>query len=524
MSPPVRALAVAAAVFAGAAARADDPTARGFDPDPVRWGLGLERAFAVESAVAAPAGSISAEILLDYTEGLLALQLGSESSDLIESRLSAHLLAGYVLGRFELGAHLPIVLSQQADFSLLTSQGITGPLVAPVASSALGDLRFGAKTALFAPGRLPVDLAAMLDVRLPTGNGDAFTSDGFMVVPSAIASRGFGRLRLDGQLGYAFRGEGQYAQLVVHDGLTYGLAASYDLPRAWRIERWRAIAELTGGWPRGNASDEDRYKAPLSVRAGLRATVLGDLAVEAGAGTGIGEHGYGRESWRVFLGLRWERIQRDRDGDGVPDRDDACPDRPGPKENAGCPEADTDGDGVLNRDDACPQEPGRADLDGCPDRDEDTIPDREDKCPDEAGPPQTDGCPVSEEEPVVEIETERLSLKDAINFDTGKDTIKRTSNRILDEIASIIQQHGEIARIRVEGHTDNVGAAAYNKDLSQRRAAAVVEYLVSKGVARDRLVPVGYGFERPVASNATALGRAKNRRVEFTILPPGAAR
>ena len=73
----------------------------------------------------------------------------------------------------------------------------------------------------------------------------------------------------------------------------------------------------------------------------------------------------------------------------------------------------------------------------------------------------------------------------------------------------------------IEGHTDATGSADYNKDLSQRRAAAVVEYLVSKGVARGRLVPVGYGFERPVASNATALGRAKNRRVEFTILPPG---
>jgi outer membrane protein OmpA-like peptidoglycan-associated protein len=524
MSPPVRALAAAAAVLAGVAARADDPTARGFDADPVRWGLGLERAFAVESAGVAPAGTITAELLLDYAEGLLALGLGEERSDLLEHRLSAHLLAGWAVGRFELGAHLPVVLSQEADFSLLTSQGVTGPLVAPVASTTLGDLRLVAKTALFAPGRLPVDLAALLDLRLPTGDGDAFASDGLAVVPSAVASRTFGRLRLDGQLGYHFRGEGQYAQLVVHDGLAYGLAASLALPAFWRIERWRAIAEVTGEWPRGNGSDEDRYKAPLSARAGLRATILGDLALEAGAGTGLGEQGYGREAWRVFLGLRWERVQRDRDGDGVPDRTDACPDTPGPKENAGCPDPDLDRDGVLNRDDACPREPGRADLDGCPDRDEDTIPDREDRCPEQAGPAQADGCPVAEGEPVVEIETERLSLRDAINFDTGKDTIRRESFRILDEIAAIIQQHGEIERIRVEGHTDDVGAAGYNKDLSQRRASAVVEHLVSKGVSRDRLVPVGYGFERPVASNATALGRAKNRRVEFTILPPGASR
>jgi outer membrane protein OmpA-like peptidoglycan-associated protein len=177
-----------------------------------------------------------------------------------------------------------------------------------------------------------------------------------------------------------------------------------------------------------------------------------------------------------------------------------------------------DKDGVPNKDDQCPTEPGPADLDGCPDRDEDTIPDREDRCPAEPGPAQNEGCPIGLEEPTVEIETERLSLRDAINFDTGKDTIKTSSHRVLDEIASILQQHQEIARIRVEGHTDNVGAATYNKDLSQRRANAVVAYLAGKGVARARLVAVGYGFERPVASNATALGRAKNRRVEFTIL------
>jgi outer membrane protein OmpA-like peptidoglycan-associated protein len=70
----------------------------------------------------------------------------------------------------------------------------------------------------------------------------------------------------------------------------------------------------------------------------------------------------------------------------------------------------------------------------------------------------------------------------------------------------------------VEGHTDNVGNAAYNKDLSARRAASVVRYLVGKGIAPSRLVAAGYGFEQPIASNKTALGRAKNRRVAFTIL------
>jgi len=124
---------------------------------------------------------------------------------------------------------------------------------------------------------------------------------------------------------------------------------------------------------------------------------------------------------------------------------------------------------------------------------------------------------------MVEIETTRLSLRDMIHFDTAKDTIKPQSNGILDEIASILKAHGEIHRVRVEGHTDSVGSRPYNLDLSQRRAGSVVRALVLRGVAAARLEAVGYGFDRPVASNATPLGRAKNRRVEFTLVGEGEA-
>jgi outer membrane protein OmpA-like peptidoglycan-associated protein len=182
------------------------------------------------------------------------------------------------------------------------------------------------------------------------------------------------------------------------------------------------------------------------------------------------------------------------------------------------PDDDWDHDGVPNAKDQCPYEPGPAELDGCPDMDGDLIPDREDKCPHDPGPAENDGCPVTADEPVVEIESERLTLKDSIQFDTGKDTIKKPSYKVLDQVVKLLQQHPELKKVRVEGHTDNVGGAAYNKDLSERRAASVVRYLVEKGIARGRLDAAGFGFEQPVASNATALGRAKNRRVEFRIV------
>jgi outer membrane protein OmpA-like peptidoglycan-associated protein len=367
--------------------------------------------------------------------------------------------------------------------------------VGSVASNAIGDLRVGAKLPLLDAARWPVGLAALVEFRLPTGNGQAFLSDGLAAVPSLVATRTLGRVRVDGQLGYVLRGQGQYAQLVVHDGLVYALGASVDLPKVARLDRWRLIAEINGGWPRGEDPSGDRYRAPISARAGLRAFVSSRLSVEAGLGTGLGPAGYGHERWRTFFGLRWgtpvgpSAPVRDRDGDGVPDDEDLCPDERGP-----------------------------AALDGCPDDDGDEIPNREDKCPKQPGPPENDGCPLPQGAPLVEFASRRILLNNPILFDTGKDTIRSESFSLLDKVATLLADHPEMKRIRVEGHTDDVGNAAYNKDLSARRAASVVRYLAGNGVAQSRLVPSGYGFEQPIASNATALGRAKNRRVVFTIL------
>lgn len=486
--------------IAGQSAAADDPTRRQFDPDPARLALSLDGNFTTETAAAAERGTVRFASIFDVAGGLLVLQQGSQRSDLLASRGQVHFLAGVSLGRVELAAHLPIALWQSSDFSLLTSQGVTGPLVDGVASTAIGDLRLGAKVPVLDAARWPVGVAALVDLRLPTGNSQAFMSDGFAVVPSAVVTRRFGRLRLDGQVGYAIRGQGQYAQLVVRDGLVYALGASLDLPKVARLDRWKGIAELNGGWPRGEDPGSDRYRAALSARAGVRALLSSRLSVEAGLGTGLGAAGYGHERWRGFFGLRW----------GIPSLATPSP-------SAG-PVRDRDGDGVPDDEDLCPDEPGSAELDGCPDDDGDGIPNREDKCPNQPGPPEHDGCPLGEREARVEIRSKRILLNDSITFDTGKDSIKSESFPLLDQVVALLAEHAEMRRIRVEGHTDNVGNAAYNKDLSARRAASVVRYLVGKGVAQSRLVPVGYGFEQPITSNATALGRAKNRRVVFTIL------
>jgi OOP family OmpA-OmpF porin len=119
-------------------------------------------------------------------------------------------------------------------------------------------------------------------------------------------------------------------------------------------------------------------------------------------------------------------------------------------------------------------------------------------------------APVPVKEPIV--------VRDAIHFDTNRDTIKQESLAVLDDVANQIKDHAELIKIRVEGHTDNVGKRDDNISLSRRRAIAVRAYLVKVGIEADRLLAEGYGPDNPIANNESEAGRAKNRRVAFTVL------
>lgn len=195
-------------------------------------------------------------------------------------------------------------------------------------------------------------------------------------------------------------------------------------------------------------------------------------------------------------------LPKDSDGDGIYDDLDRCPDTPqGVKVDAsGCP-PDTDGDGVLDYLDQCPDTPPGVMVDqkGCPlDSDGDGVYDYLDQCSvtPRGATVNQDGCWV---------------LTD-MNFDTAKWDIKPEFYKKLDEVAIILKKNPSL-KIEVQGHTDNMGSARYNKMLSGKRAKAVMEYLVGKGTAPSRLSHAGYGFSRPLASNKTPEGRARNRRV-----------
>ena len=228
----------------------------------------------------------------------------------------------------------------------------------------------------------------------------------------------------------------------------------------------------------------------------------------------------------------------DTDGDGIIDAKDACPDVAGLAKFNGCP--DTDGDGIVDSKDACPNVAGVAALNGCPDTDGDGVADAKDKCPEVAGPVANQGCPSADTdkdgvldkddkcpevagpasnqgcpEVTKEIQAKLNEYAKVIYFDTGKASFKPKTIETLDAVVGILVKY-PTANFDVEGHTDSVGSAKLNQALSQKRADAVVAYLKGHGV-KSQLNAVGYGEDRPIASNRTRSGRAKNRRVEINL-------
>ena len=203
----------------------------------------------------------------------------------------------------------------------------------------------------------------------------------------------------------------------------------------------------------------------------------------------------------------------DEDGDGVADKDDACPKEAGSKEMNGCP--DVDGDGVADKDDACPSEAGPAENKGCPwpDTDGDSVLDKDDKCPDVAGTVANDGCP----EVTVEVQKQLNDYARTILFDTGKSSIKAESTAVMVDIILILKEY-PTAKFTVEGHTDSVGSVKLNQRLSESRALSVKDFLVEEGIEEFRLSAVGYGEEKPMATNNTRNGRKQNRRVEINLV------
>lgn len=260
-----------------------------------------------------------------------------------------------------------------------------------------------------------------------------------------------------------------------------------------------------GDYDRANAHLE---RSELNAKAAQRLSQGSRCRVPGTGGTGL---------------LSAEPADADRDGDGVPDRVDLCPDVPedvdGYVDRDGCVDDDNDSDGVPDSADGCPGDPedvdGFSDADGCPDpdNDEDGVLDGDDACPDTPGAREARGCAASQY-PGIELTDSEIRLDSPIVFEPGTGLIRSVSFPILDTIARLLQDQPAI-RLEVQGHTDSQGAPEENLTKSQHQAEAVRNALVQRGVDSARLTARGYGETRPIESNRTSQGRALNRRIEF---------
>ena len=398
------ALAAAAALGAlPAAARADGFTLGRLQPT-----YAGDRFFAVESAGAASADAWTphAMVFVDYARDPLVLR-GVDSNKsygaIVGNQAIFHVAGALAIHRIiTASVDLPIGV-QTGDHPSAGGESFASPT-----GGALGDLRLGVRASLIGGAESPIQLALGALIWFPTGNRAAYLSDGSVRAEPEVILSGFSsRIVWSVSVGPELRGTEPFFNVRPGTTLHWGGALGVLL-----ADRKLQIGpEVTGALI---ATDVQKRTVDAEVMAGARYRFAGPWVGGIGAGTGLSP-GIGTPSFRGLASIAFSPAYVapvvpvfDRDHDGIPDGDDACPDVAGvpnadPKNNGCPPVADRDGDGIPDALDACPDKPGVPDpvptINGCPpDRDNDGIPDAEDACPDQLGDPNPDpkknGCPA----------------------------------------------------------------------------------------------------------------------------------
>ena len=483
--------------------------------------------------------------------------------DPVKHQIIMYLTAGAeIAGVFGLSASLPVALFQTGGDPGLLTQYNVGDGGVGVNTADIMDLRLDARLPLVHSKSGKFHWGVGTAVWLPTGNHFALAGDdGVTGYPYTNFEFDFSKFFLALTIGPHFRPAAaianQNGRLFMASDLRWALGGYVPIRDKYQVglELWGTTG-ITSEPKYLNGPTENKFFKGKNTD--FEWLLQGRMAVDkqkrvwamAGAGTRLGTYGYGSPDLRLLVSIgywfpikdtnpsaparQWRappqvEQESDRDHDGFPDSIDKCPDIPEdgrpPDPSDGCPAgADRDGDGIPDEMDKCPDVPedkdGVEDEDGCPetDADNDGVPDESDKCPTEPGPAskiaEKNGCPQ-----LTKLQSDgTIQLLEPIQFEFNKSTIKPVSFPILDEVVALMKSRPKI-RVGVYGHTDSVGGDAYNLRLSKSRAAACLNYIVDKGgINRGRLESEGYGKTRPVDTNDTPEGRAKNRRVDFKIL------
>lgn len=405
----------ATGVLAGAPAFAQEQpgyASNHFDPSDrgSRW-------FVLDSLDMRGSGRIALGVVNDYSyRSLLAYHPdGDVSGSVVRNQYVAHLGGSVILAdRFRIGLSVPLQL--YADGHTATIHGVVHR---PARDVAVGDLRVSADVRLFGVNGDPATMAAGAELMLPSGSTEAYTGDGEpRVLPRLLFAGKASSLVYAAKLGYMVRGRDEaWGNGYIGSSLVFAASVGAELAD----KRLVVGPEVFGSTVTADGRAFDKRTTPVELLLGAHYDVGENLRVGAGAGTALAP-GYGAPVARALLSLEWvpgnpkpeaeaAAPADDRDGDGVPDCEDACSFTPGPRSKDpaknGCPPADADRDGVPDDQDACPLVAGVATADaksnGCPaDADADGVPDSEDACPHEPGKrsldPKRTGCADHDED------------------------------------------------------------------------------------------------------------------------------
>jgi len=550
---------------------------------------------------------------LSWGHKLLGFENGTATYS-VDDVITATLIAAYGVhigpAELEFGVSVPlsIMSGDRGPDDLGAADNPNDDMRYQLDGQGLGNIGLHLKTRFLKTSKGPkVGLGVIASLYLPTATPeDRFLGESKLTPQiMGILDKEFGRRgRLRVSLNAGFRARATTSFTDRGDGgapaTNQTITASGEIPVGLGIayaispQKFDLVGEVFGAVPIG---DHEGYQ-PLEAIGGVKLYLARNSFLSLGAGRGLMPAKGANPDFRAFIGIVFEPNIGDRDGDGLKDDVDKCPDEPedfdGFEDEDGCPEPDNDRDGIVDEDDKCPLIPedkdGFQDEDGCPegekgDRDGDRILDEVDRCPDEPedydqfededGCPDLDNdqdkildvddlCPNDPEDydqfededgcPDLDNDKDRILDKDdkcinepetynnfedengcpdrhgaeligsgiitlePIEFQYNKAIILKSSYYILDAVVATMNGNPDIALIEVQGHTDERGNDAYNLDLSERRAAAVMDYLTSHGVEVKRLQAEGYGETQPKDRRHTEQAWALNRRVEFIIL------
>ncbi|HEX3758521.1 MAG TPA: OmpA family protein [Kofleriaceae bacterium] len=485
-------LAVLAIGLWAGAARAQAPrTADGFRVDRFELAPSVDDGLVVQDPSVLGHMAWSVNAALGYTNTLLRVvpQLSSNSGvDVVGNRLSAYL--DFAIGlrdRFELHAAMPFAIAQSSESGIAA-----GLMLRSAGASAVGDGRLGASALLYGKNteRGP-QLGVAADLTVPVGSENSFTSDGKVggeaLATAAFAGPGY---RIAANAGLRYRPEINYVssdqgtELIGRAGLFVPVA------------RQRLMTSLEFDMS-ARAAGRDAFRglgSPILALLGARYHFPGGIRAGAGVGAGLTQ-APGSPAVRVIFTVGYS---------------------PEPPLRAIAPRPnDRDGDGIIDNLDKCPDQPedynGYQDDDGCPDvleTDKDRVVDV---------PPWTPGQPLTLEQVI--------TLPAPIEFKFDSAIMLPGADTYLNQVLGILKAHPEVTKLEIQGHTSSEGGYDYNMRLSDARARAVYQWLVDHGIDGQRLVPHGYGLTVPLFPNDTEPHRQRNRRVQFRLIEqaPGSA-